>query len=479
MAINSTSSKKQTHSGAEVKKTKAPVTNIATVDPKNPMPFEYGGKIFSYLDRNPYIPFLFPKDDYAQTLLESRLLSNTQNACVTTKRDFCAGRGFQYLNLGDGQENKFPEAVQTWFDTMNIDSESLMEINKQIFESHFTFGNTPIELVRGSTVGKKFLFIYVHNFLQHRLEKPDPVTDRSLNTIQSKLFLRKGLLSASDIKSSKLIPIYRPLRSDKNNWIKDGAVERTIIWYKNSMTGFDYYGIPSNVAALIYAILEYKGARYNLDNFDNNLVLGAILALTGNLSDAEAQKIGKRINNTYTGDGKRGRTIVVASEEGINASDYHTMDTSKDGSFVESDKSWASKIVLANNWDEVLAGMQAVNSLGKGAGFLSKIFEIKLKTVIRPAQSDLLQNVWKHIFKIAGEWLGKDFALDYKNIQIITEAPVGAMTEVDITPAVTVDEVRKYNGIPALADNKKGATLLGEIKGAQQNQNPGGDPKNV
>lgn len=425
-----------------ISKKKVHVSNQAKLDANNPIPFEYGGsQAFSYINSFRYLPFLPPKDDYAKLLLEARLLSTTHNACVSKKKDYCAGNGFY-----DVKGKDFDQKIIDWFTAMNRRSENAVSVNRKIFESLFTYGNAPVEVTRYTVAGKKYMMVYPHEFLEWRLCPPDE-DDILTHAVHSKLFLRQGMVSASEIKNAKKLPIYNPLNPERKNWIRDEkGVERTLFWYKNSVSGFPYYGLPSAVASMIYQILEYKGARYNLDNFDNNMVLGGILALKGNLGQDEANRIGKQITHTHTGDGKRGRVAVISSEEGIDGSAYHDYDTTKDGSYKDADEGWTQKIILANDWDAILAGIISPSTLGKGAGFLTKIAEIKQNTTIGPAQVDLLGSVWTHIFKIAQEWLG--LPLDQYEIGFKRYIDISGLTDVDITPAVQVNEVREAKGLP-------------------------------
>jgi hypothetical protein len=435
-------------------KAKTSVSNAVTVDPKQPIPFEYGGNTFSYVHGTRYLPFLPPNDNYAQLLLEARLLSTTHNACVVTKRNYCAGIGFQDRN---GKE--LAEELLQWFEAINRKNENEVDINKKILESHFTWGNTPIEIVRLTVTGKKRLFIYVHNFMEWRLEKPD--ADGIVhNAIQSKLFLRQNILTPDEIKNAKILPLYNPLQPEKKNWIRDEkGTERTLIWFKNPMAGFDYYGMASAVASMIFQLLEYKGARYDLDNFENNMVISAILALKGNMSPEEVTRIGKQIIDTHTGDGKRGRLAVVASEEGIDGSEFHSFETSKEGSYIQADEKWMQKIILANDWDAILAGILSPSTLGKGSGFITKILEMKMNSVIRPVQSDLMKQVWRHIFRIAQEWLNIPF--DQYALEIRNAIDISGLTDVDITPAVTRNEVRKAKGLPEDPSDKGNEYMKG------------------
>jgi hypothetical protein len=437
------------------------VTNQVTINATTPIPFEHNGQAFSYINNYQYIPFLASESyNYAESLLEARLLSTTHNACVTTKKDYIAGNGFYDRNGKELDQN-----TRDWFRSMNLKNDNAVEINKQIIEAHLTFGNEPIEVVRFTVMGKKNLFVYPHNFLEWRLCKADD-NDIVTHAVQSKLFLRKTFLTADEWKKSRKLPIYNPRNSEKKNWFKDAkGVERTLIWFKNSVTGFPHYGLPSAVSSLINQILEYKGSRYNLDNFDNNMVIGGVLALTGSLGQDEANKIGKQIINTHTGDGKRGRIAVVASEEGIEKSAFHNFDTTKDGSFTEADGNWTQKIILANQWDAILAGLVSASTLGKGEGFLTKIIEHKEKTVIKPAQTDLLQKVWHTIFTIAQSFLGLPF--DQYDMAIRSFVDISSLSDVDITPVVKANEVREAKGLGKL-EGPQGEMLLGELNASQK-----------
>lgn len=426
------------------KKSKVTVSNQVKLDTVNPIPFEYGGESFSWVNQSAYIPFLPKKDTFAQMLLEARLLSATHNACISTKKDYCAGNGFIDADIN----KEISKEILAWFESMNLQNETVTDINNEIFEDLFTFGNVPIELVRTTVGGVKKLFIYVHCFLEWRLGKPNS-EDMVEYAIQSKLFLRnQHYFNKEDLAKSKKLPIYSPLKTDKENWLRDPETdtERTLIWYKSPISGFTHYGLPSAVASMIYQILEYKGARYNLDNFDNNMVVASILALKGQLGQEEANKVARQIIAQHTGDGKRGRTAVIASEEGIEGSDLHKFETKTDGSFTLADNTWTQKIILANQWDSVLAGIVSPSTLGKGAGFITKIHELKLNTVILPAQQKLMNKVWNVIFKIADEWLKLGFA-NY-NLRIKNNIDISGLTDVDITPAVQVNEVRKAKGLP-------------------------------
>jgi hypothetical protein len=434
------------------------VSNSVKIDAVNPIPFEYNGQAFSYIQGQQYIPFLFPDDNFAKTLLEAKVLSATHTACIETKKTYCAGLGLYDLN---GTE--FDDDLRKWLKRINVKGESHIQLTKKAFGSLFTFGNIPIEVVRLTVAGKKKLFVYVHNMLEWRLQWPDQYGNVT-HAIHSKLFLRSGIVSSDAIKNAKVLPLYDPDKSDKKNWLKDDkGVERTMIWIKNDMDGYLNYGMPSSVASLIYQVLEYKHARYNLDNLENNMVIGGMLIMKGNLGQEEANRIGKDIIKTHTGDGKRGRIVALASEEGIDGSDFHEFETTKEGSFETSDDKVMSKILLANEWSAMLAGLSHENTMGRGNAFLKKEYDIKKATVIDPAQKFLITNMWEPIFQLASNFFGNnwgEFELDIDDID-----PVSSLADVDPALGVTLDELRYAMGLPE-DETGKGKLYLSELKPA-------------
>lgn len=430
------------------KKTKVRVSNKVVIDANDPIPLKQGSQVFSIVHKDGYLPFLpgtKNADTFARTLIEARLLSPTGNQCVITKKDYCAGKGF----ISKKKDQILPKKFLDWCMSMNLKNQSAVKLTKNIFEDFFTYGNVPIELVRFTVGGQKKLFVYVHSFLEWRLGRPDD-NDIVQYAVQSKLLLRENVVMTADmIKKSKRLPIYNSNNTEKQNWKKDEddkSVERTLIWYKNSVTGLPHYGLPSNIGALYNEVLEHNGAQFNLDEFENGMVPSGVLALKGQVSQEEADKITKKVIATHTGNGRRARVITVASEEGIDGSDFHKMETERDGSYIESDDKWCQKIIMANDWDSVLMGMINASTLGKGSGFITKIIEHKLKTVIRPAQEDIMDEVWNTILKIADAWLG--FGLDQYEIEIKNAIDISGLTDVDITPAVQVNEVRIAKNLP-------------------------------
>ncbi|KAA5532647.1 hypothetical protein F0919_17860 [Taibaiella lutea] len=388
------------------KKTSIHVSNEVVLDAKNPIPFEFTGASYNVDSGNAYIPFLFPNDNFFGTLLEARIQSPTQNACITTKTDYTIGDG---LSIKDVDPEKWPAGFLEIFQKANRKKETLNTVLKKAIENFYTTGNAPIEILRGTVAGKKFVYVYSHNFLDCRLGVPDASGD-IVNMIYSRQFRKKGVVT--DAEKFKSIPLYDRGFNKNKSWSKDTktGVERTAIWLQNAFAGYDDYGMPSSVPSILHQCLEYQGARYNLDNLENNMVVGGAIVLAGNVSQAEADKLGRKILNQHTGSGKRGRVAVFASEAGIEQSKFMPFDTRKEGSFKEQNAEARDVIILSNQWDAVLAGLQSESALGKGAGYLQEIYEQKLNTVINPIVNFFIENLIKPIAEIAQDWLGEKWS---------------------------------------------------------------------
>ncbi|GAB0154764.1 hypothetical protein CHRYSEOSP005_00240 [Chryseobacterium sp. Alg-005] len=439
---------------SSVKDKKNITSNVATLDAKNPIPFEPSGESNAFhLNRRTrrYLPFLEPKDNFFQLLLEAKLLSPTNNSCVNSKTNFCIGKG---LYIKDNVKNK---DFETFIKRVNKKGQSLDKLIKSVFNNHFTVGNNFVEVIRGKIGEKKFVWLVNRPFLDCRLSYPND-DDICKSVFISKEFRRKTAWTLVDDKTVEL-PVYRG--DEEMAWYKsDSGTEHCIIHVKNDVPGYEYYGMPDNIASLPYQILEYKNVRYNLDIIDNNLVAGGVIFLEGNVTQEEGRKVGQDIIYSHTGDGKRGRWTVVTGGKGITNSAMQQFDVKTDGSFLKLDESVENKIVDSNNWDTALYG-QHQNSTGLGNGgfaYLSAVFDTKNKTVIEPTQELIFQDLIKPFFEIYDNWMGTEFSeLD---LAFRAVSPASFIGEIDVNSCLTKDEGREILGKPAMEDKNKGSEFI-------------------
>ncbi|TWP31879.1 hypothetical protein ETU08_00020 [Apibacter muscae] len=442
----------------KVQPQKKVVSNSVSLDVRNPIPFEPTGQSSAFLltrtDRK-YLPFLEPKDNFFQLLLEAKLLSPTNNACVNSKANFCIGKGIYFKD----HEQKDKEFLQ-WVKRVNHKGQNLNKVFKSVFSNDLNVGNNFVEVIRGKIGTKRFIRVINRNFLDCRLSVPND-NDICETVFISKKFRQRNVWSLKEEEAVEL-PIYY---GDPNmHWYvnEKQKTEHCIIHVKNEFSGYDYYGIPDNVSSLPWQILEYEGARYNIDIFENNLVSGGVVCLDGTVSQDEAKVIGQNIINAYTGKGKRGRIAVVAGAKGVTNSFFQPFNVQNDGSYLKLDESVESKIIDSNNWDSALYGQHKTSGIGNGGfAYLSSIFNTKLKTVIEPMQDRINQDLLYPLLEICDSWMGtswSDFDLGFKTV-----SPVSFIGDINVNSVLTKNEGREFLGLPSLENTEVGEQLI-EIK---------------
>lgn len=445
-------------------KTAKTFSNSATLDAKNPIPFEPTGDSIAFLfseKKQKYIPFLAPKDNFFQLLLEAKLLSPTNNSCVNSKSHYCVGGG---LTFDEKDRESIIEEFKKWSKRVNNKGQNFLKILKSVFNNHFTVGNNFVEIIRGKIGNTAYIKVVNRPFLDCRLSEPND-DDISTHVIISKRFRRKNAWSLKEDQVVRL-PIYYGQNLNKFKWYKDSEqkTEHCIIHLKNEVSGYDHYGIPDNISSLPWQILEYKGARYNLDNFENNLVIGGAIFVNGNLTTDEAKEIGKDIIYSHTGDGKRGRWTIISGQN-IDAakSGIQSFDTHKEGSYLELDGNTVDKIIDSNNWDASLYGQHNISGMGNGGfAYVNSIYEIKKKTVIKPTQTTIIDDFIKPLFEIHDHWCGTKWSeldIGFKEI-----SPVTVVSDISVNKIITKNEGRKALGWDALEDDEKGNSIIEDSK---------------
>ncbi|WNI34693.1 hypothetical protein [Chryseobacterium sp. SG20098] len=422
--------------------------NEVKLDVVNPIPFEPSGSSAAFLlpeKQKPYIPFLNPKDNFFQVLFEASLGSPTTNSCINSKVFFCAGKGLTIKDGTDAEVKEFKKIQKR----INNKRQSMGKVVDGLFNKYFRVGNDFIEIIRSKVGNTKKVMAFPRKFLECRLSEADE-NDVSQSVYISKKFRSNNNDWSIDVEKDAIeLPIYD---GADTKWYKDldQGTEHCIIHVKNEMPGYDYYGMPENVASLPQQILEYKAARYNIDNFDNNLVLGGIVTLEGNYTDDELNKVAKKITLQHTGDGKRGRYAFISSKQG--KAEVHDMKKQTDGDFLAMDEKVEQKIISSNNWDAALFGQNISKGIGNGGNaYVRTIFDIKNKTVIEPTREVIIEDFIIPFFEIYDDWMGTKWS--EKEFSFIPVVPESFAGDIDANAILTVNEGREIFGKEPLPNN--------------------------
>lgn len=428
--------------------------NGYAVDGGTDLPIDIGGRAFASTVGQ-YHPFFSPGDNLFRSLLEIRLLSVTQANCINDKTFYSLGNGLQV------QDQEFPKDFDR---KINGKNQNIDDVLKAVYESLWQDGNKFIEVVRVEVGGQKYVHVYPHNNMDCRFAEAEDGCDPT-HVIRSREFRRDGYYNWRKTHKPLTIPIWTDsVLADYDVWMQDEndtRVTRTMLVVRNEVQGIDFYGLPSNYSGFMNAYLEYSATRFNLDNFENNLFMAGILSVLGQLSDPEAKNLLKDIRSTHMGKGKRQRVFVVSSEQGINDTKFTPFTQQHEGHFVEFDKHEEGKIISANGWSKDLLDLKESSGLGKGGSYLAMLFKLKFNTIIKPAQTMVLNNFIFPLMQIIDDFKGTEF---YKLPWIIQPViPVSLESILDINSLLTVDEGREEIGKAELGD-ERGKKMISEVK---------------
>lgn len=444
-------------------------TNAITLDAANPIPIEFNSQVFVSLKGKRYVPFLNPIDHFAQLLTEASTLSLTTKSCIESKAKYCLGKGVMLTGEKGKTAEEADKDFQLWCRNVNRDGQSFNDILNQYFLNKLTSGNAYVQIVRTELGGRRDVKLYVRNYLDCRLAFPDE--DDHIDSVYiSKYFRKLGIWFPGTNKTEE-IALYTGNMFD-TNWTQDEkGFRHSIIHLKHYTSGYDYYGMPSNLASLPQQILEYKAARYNLDNFENNMVIGGVVVVKGPMSDDEARKFGKDLIYSHTGDGKHGRWLIVSKAEGMpEGVEIKEFQKNKDGDFIEFDTRNSEKIYIANHWNKLLCGGSENKNIGSGnSAYIRSVFDLAKTEVIEPEQTYAIEKLIKPILDICSEWMGKDwnrYEPEFKQI-----SPLSFLGDLSVNSLLTVDEGRKEINKPALG-TEDGSKLITTVGKAPQPTKP-------
>jgi capsid portal protein len=351
-----------------------------------------------------------------------------------------------------------------WLTCVNNKRQNFDTVLLNSVDGERTQGNQFIEVVRGSLAGKRYIKVYPKSFLFCRLNNPDDYSNPTSVIISKQLAKQKYVV----VDDALEIPLWSENPLDKKEvwWTDKNGDEHTMLHFKNEVSGIEHYGMPASVAGLRYQVLEGKTAQYNIDNLDNNMVLGGLLVFKSGMTQEEAQKQAKEILLSHVGEGKTGRIAVLSSEEGIDSVQFIPYSTQKEGSFIESDKHVQEKIIIANEWDSLLAGISRAGSLGSGSEYIRSIFDVKEAVLLNPLRKRVIDNIVKPIVQIWSDWMGVKDVLKYE-FEFKSQMPFSFMGDLDPETFMKVKEARSLAGLEP--DEANGEKYLSEMGGKSKN----------
>lgn len=390
-----------------------------------------------------YIRFFDAADSQLRAINAVYNASPTTRSIIRQKTTLVIGDGFtlmrgrpssvflssvkgEAVQPGDPAFALFEDALSE----VNAEGQSLLDVCELVASEYLTYGNAFFCMSRtGDKVFAHHLPVVKCRVSERRDGKPSHVgvNNRWKDRQWSGEHVQK-------------IPIYPMWMPDEN------GVEWTVIHLKDYAPGFDYYGLPEWVSALLYAEIEYRIAKFNSSKFENGYMPSGVLQFFGAVSEEEAKEVVKDAKNKFVGTGKNsGLLIQVLSDESLKAH-FTQFEQRQEGEFLELSGISAQAIVSAHRWTMSLAGFATKGQLGTNEQIRLE-FEIAQNTVIRPLQNMLLRRIVGPFIQALTEGAP---ALNGHYLQIQNTTPVSFVGDIDIDAVLTSDEKREIAGYAPL-----------------------------
>ena len=349
--------------------------------------------------RTKFVPFgndnLFP-----QYLARLKRQSSTHRSVLAQKTIFTSGAKFVTNN----------EDLRDYINNVNADGESLRQVFKKLADDYYSFGNSYLEgvlydggmnlyHVDATTVrmSKNKKEAYVH---------PDWA---KYNTMKDKL---------------SIIPLYPEVREN-----------RFILQFMDYEPTFQFYGLPDYVAALEHIAVDYEIGKWNHTKFKNGFQPSAIVEISGDMGEEEAQKLVREAQKKFVGDGNNGKIMFIVKNGDTSQANVQIIKDDQEGSWIDLQRITDQNIVTAHRWQPSLSGLVSSGKMNNTGSEIRIAYDLAMTTVIKDT-SDLLLNGIKNLLFDELGFLPEDLIIHY-------EPPISFATQIDPSKILTINEQRR------------------------------------
>lgn len=296
--------------------------------------------------------------------------SAISRSIIDSKRSYIVGEGFQSENL----------LFQNYRPNPN---ETLFSVFSKAVKDRLEDGNIYLEIVRDRRTG--MVNIYHIDSTSVRYHK-----DRENVIIHPDWANYEGYK-----KFAKTLPLYP-------NFERIDGFERSCYHIKDYERNFEVYGVPSNIAGITPANINYKTNKWNESRIENGFHLSGILVLAANFSDEDAEEFDKKFDKKFIGEGNQGKVLKIVNplggEKGQNQ--YFPMQTNEDGHWPTLHEQAINELIIANQWFASLAGINV--SSGFDTNRIVNDYEQAMSNVVAHEQRVIIEAVEKILNEQAG-----------------------------------------------------------------------------
>ena len=349
--------------------------------------------------RTKFIPFgtnnLFP-----QYLADLKRQSSTHRSVLAQKTIFTSGAKFVTDN------KKLKEYIRN----VNADGENLRDVYKKLADDYYTFGNAYLEGV-----------LYEGGVNLYHI---DATTVRMAKSKKEIYIHPDWAKYPSQRDKMQVIPIYPNVKGS-----------RFAVHFKDYEPMFNYYGLPDYVAALEHIAVDYEIGKWNHTKFKNGFQPSAIVEISGDMGEEEAQEMVLEAQKKFVGDGKNGKILFIVKNGDTSPANVQIIKDDQDGSWLDLQRVTDQNIITANRWQPSLSGIVSSGKMNNTGSEIRIAYDLVMTTVIKDT-SDLLLNGIRNI-------LYKELGYEPHELIIHYEPPISYVTEIDVKQVLTINEQRK------------------------------------
>ena len=372
-----------------------------------------------------YIPFgddnLFP-----QQLAELKRLSSTHRAILSQKTTFSSQGYITEDSL-----------LEEFIESCNANDESLAEVKAKAIDDLYTFGNAYLEIVKFEG-GINIFHVDATSVRLHKNGKDAIIHPDWINYERRK---------TEGVK----IPLY----PHEGN--------RCLVHLKDYETTFQHYGLPDYIAGLEHCSIDFEIGKWNNTKFKNNFQPSAIIEITADMGDAEAEELVALAQDKFTNQGgaeNNGKILFIVKNGDTTPANVTMIKDDQDASFPELQKLTDQNLITAHRWQPSLMGIVSGGKMNSTGSEIRIAYEIVLATVVKSVSQKFDKCIAK-LFKTYYNYASIDLTAKF-------EPPISYLSDVDIKQVLTINEQRAILGFDEVEGGDgfmqdKGTTINEEI----------------
>ena len=224
------------------------------------------------------------------------------------------------------------------------------------------------------------------------------------------------------------------------------AHNKFVVHFKDYEPTFNFYGLPDYVAALEHICVDYEIGKWNHTKFLNGFQPSAIVEISGDMGEEEAQKMVHEAQKKFVGEGNNGKILFIVKNGDTSPANVQIIKDDQEGSWIDLQQITDQNIITANRWQPSLSGIVSSGKMNNTGSEIRIAYDLVMTTVIRDTSELLLNGIRTVLYNELG--------YDPKDLKIHYEPPISYSNDVDIKQVLTINEQRRLidEDLPMLED---------------------------